>query len=95
MKLLPLIITFLLINNAIAQQTDFVDFLECKAEIMPLPDNKGVRGVCVYTFVIKKAIDSIYIDAKNMIFDNVQLEKRKTQFKVTSNKLWLYKNICQ
>ena len=90
MKLLPLIITFLLINNAIAQQTDFVDFLECKAEVMPLPIKQEVKGICTYTFVIKKAIDSIYIDAKNMIFDNVQLEKRKTQFKVTSNKLWLY-----
>ena len=90
MKLLLPFIAIFYMNCVLAQQTTFVDFLECKAEIMPLPDNKGVRGVCVYTFVIKKAVDSIYIDAKKMAFDNVLLNNKTNSFKVTDDKLWLF-----
>ena len=75
-----------------AQQTDFVDFLECKAEVKPLPIQKEVRGTCTYTFVIKKAVDSIYIDAKKMAFDNVYLKNKKAMYKVTDDKLWLFNN---
>ena len=92
MKLFLLFIALISFNCAIAQQTQFVDFLECKAEIMPLPIQKEVRGICTYTFVIKKAVDSIYIDAKKMAFDNVYLKNRKATYKVTDDKLWLFNN---
>ena len=44
-----------------------------------------------YTFKIKEATNSIYIDAKNMAFDNVYIRNRKASFKVTKQKLWLFK----
>ena len=59
---------------------------------MPLPIKKEVRGIVTYSFKIKRAIDSIYIDAKKMRFDNVLLKNRKTSYKVTNDKLWLFNN---
>lgn len=59
---------------------------------MPLPIKKEVRGIVSYTFKIKKAIDSIYIDAKKMTFNKVYLKNRKASYKVTNDKLWLFNN---
>jgi len=79
------------INYCVAQQIEYVDFLTCKAELMILPVKKEVRGVVNYSFKIKKNTDSIFIDAKNMDIDNVYFKKRKASFKVTNQKLWLFK----
>jgi len=92
MRTIQLLFFLFLINFSFAQQTQYVDFLACSAEIEPLPINKEVRGVCTYKFKIKLATDSIYIDAKKMTFDNVYLKKRKVSYKVTNNKLWLFNN---
>jgi len=92
MKLTYLLLFLFSISLCNAQQTQFVDFLACKAEIKPLPIKKEVRGVCTYVFKIKEAVDSIYIDAKKMTFDNVYLKNRKASFKVTNDKLWLFKS---
>jgi aminopeptidase N len=92
MKLFPLFITFFFINCAVAQQTEFVDFLKCKAELNILPVKKEVKGKCTYIFTINKTVDSIYIDAKNMTFSNVYFKNRKAQYRVANNKLWLFKN---
>lgn len=90
MKLFLLFTAFVSFNCALAQQTQFVDFLECKAEVMPLPLQKKVKGNCTYIFIMKEAVDSIYIDAKKMTFDNVYLKNRKATYKVTDDKLWLF-----
>ncbi len=90
MKLLLPFILFFFINCALAQQTKFVDFLECTSEIEISPIKKEVSGVSTYSFKIKKSIDSIYIDAKNMVFNNVYFKDKKALYKVTTNKLWLF-----
>jgi aminopeptidase N len=59
---------------------------------MPLPIKKQVSGIVRYTLKIKEAVDSIYIDAKNMTFDNVFIRNRKASYKITNDKLWLFKN---
>ena len=92
MKLLLLFIALISFNCSFAQQTQLVDFLECKAEILPLPNKKEVKGVCTYTFKTIEAVDSIYIDAKQMTFENVSFKNREVAFKVTSDKLWLFNN---
>jgi len=76
----------------VAQQTQFVDFLSCTAEVMILPVKKEVRGKVKYSFKIKEDIDSIFIDAKKMVFDNVYFKNRKISYKITNNKLWLFKS---
>lgn len=90
MKLFLLFIALISFNCSLAQQSQFVDFLECKAEVMPLPLKKKVKGNCTYIFIMKEAVDSIYIDAKKMIFDNVYLKNRKATYKVTDDKIWLF-----
>ena len=92
MKLFLLFIALIPFNCSLAQQSQFVDFLECKAEVMPLPLKKKVKGNCTYIFIMKEAVDSIYIDAKKMTFDNVYLSNRKAAYKVTDDKIWLFKN---
>lgn len=91
MRIIQLLFFLFFVNYSIAQQTQYVDFLTCKAEVNPLSIKKEVRGVVRYTFKVKEIVDSIYIDAKNMTFDNVFIKNRKAQYKVTSNKLWLFK----
>lgn len=92
MRIIQLLFFLFFVNYSIAQQTQYVDFLTCKAEVNPLSIKKEVRGNIRYTFKVKEIVDSIYIDAKNMTFDNVFIKNRKAQYKVTSNKLWLFKN---
>jgi len=91
MRIIPLFLLLFCINYCVAQQIEYVDFLTCKAELMILPVKKEVRGVVNYSFKIKKNTDSIFIDAKNMDIDNVYFKKRKASFKVTNQKLWLFK----
>ena len=91
MRIIQLLFFLFFVNYSIAQQTQYVDFLTCKAEVNPLSIKKEVRGNIRYTFKVKEIVDSIYIDAKNMTFDNVFIKNRKAQYKVTSNKLWLFK----
>ena len=91
MRIIQLLFFLFFVNYSIAQQTQYVDFLTCKAEVNPLSIKKEVRGSVRYTFKVKEIVDSIYIDAKNMTFDNVFIKNRKAQYKVTSNKLWLFK----
>ena len=91
MRIFKILLLLLCVNFGNAQQTQYVDFSTCKAEVFILPIKKEVRGKVNYTFKIKEATDSIYIDAKNMAFDNVYIENSKASFKVTKQKLWLFK----
>jgi len=95
MRITPLLLLLIYINFSVAQQTEYVDFLDCTAEVMILPVKKEVRGIVEYSFKIKEDADSIFIDAKNMSFDNVYFKKRKASFKVTNQKLWLFKNFVK
>lgn len=92
MKLQPLVLLLLLTNYCFGQQTEFVDFLKCDAEINIVPNKKVVSGVVSYKFKVNKAIDSVYIDAKTMAFDNVSIKNVKALHEVTNDKLWLYHN---
>lgn len=91
MRIITLFLLLICINYSVAQQTEYVDFLTCKAELKILPIKKEVSGIVEYSFKVKVAIDSIFIDAKNMTFDDVTLKKRRVSFKVTNQKLWLFK----
>ena len=66
--LLYLIIAFLCFS-AEAQQTEYVDFKTAKAEIYVDFDKEEIRGSIIYAFDILKAIDSIYLNVKNIIID--------------------------
>ena len=58
----------------VAQQSDFVDFIEAKAQIRLNPLEKSVSGQISYRIKVLKDIDSIYLDAKNFTSVDCQLD---------------------
>lgn len=90
MKNFIFICFFLTFSVSHSQQTNTVDFLRCTAEFMLLPEKKEVSGLVSYKLKAKDNIDSLFIDAKNMEFDNVYIGKRKIEYKTTKEKLWLF-----
>ncbi|MGB0897286.1 MAG: M1 family metallopeptidase [Flavobacteriaceae bacterium] len=76
-----------------AQQTEFIDFLTCKAELNISPIEKEVNGVVQYSFKVLKPVDSLYIDAKQMSFDRILINGRNVKHKVTAQKLICFKKM--
>ena len=73
--------------NSFAQQTDFVDFTQARAEIIIEPHTKHVSGKISYSFDILEAVESIFIDAKNMNIDKVILNETESAFNYDSKKI--------
>ena len=65
---------------AFAQQTKSVDFKTVKGHISINPNDKSINGEVIYTFEVLKPIDTIKIDAQNMIFTEVELKGKKIPF---------------
>jgi aminopeptidase N len=75
---------FLLISTlTFAQQTKFVDFKSVSGQVTIHPEEKSVSGEVQYSFDVLKPIDTIKMDAQNMIFSEVEMNEKKIQF--TSN----------
>lgn len=80
----------LLSSISFAQQTEKVDFLVLDAILSPNVATKSIGGSIQYTFKVKSAIDTIRIDAKNMIFSDVIINKKEVAYKKTSTHLLLF-----
>lgn len=65
MKSFLIILCVFFTSISIAQQTDYVDFISVDAGLEFVPENKEIKLRAKYTFKILKAVDSIYLDAKN------------------------------
>ena len=81
---------FLFSSFSFAQQTTKVDFLTLKASLQPNANEKSISGSVVYQFEVKSAIDTIRIDAKNMIFSNLNINSKTVKFKSTNKELLLF-----
>jgi aminopeptidase N len=75
-----------------AQQTQFVDFKTVSGQLTVNAVEKTISGTVDYQFEILKPIDTIRIDAKNMIFSNVQIDNRETVFISTDKELKIVGN---
>ena len=62
--LLFVFITFMCLS-AEAQQTEYVDFIDVKADLVVKSIDNGIGGHVFYAFKVLKDVDSIFIDAKN------------------------------
>ena len=71
MKMFRLLFISLFGLTAFAQQTSKVDFIKCDALVLPNSFEKSISGSVVYEFKVKKAIDTIKIDANTMQFSEV------------------------
>ena len=87
-KYIPILLLFFGFSIS-AQQTEYVDFIRAEVEVSFKPDSTKVFGVVNYNFKILKPVDSIYIDAINMKFDYVKLNKQLVKYRNDLNKLWL------
>lgn len=72
---------FLFITTfAFSQQLKKVDFTSAKGDISINASKQSVRGFVTYNFRVHEAIDTIKIDAHNMIFENVLLDDKLVKF---------------
>src|SRR5690606_29366067 len=69
-----------------AQQTDVVDFLKIEALIRPDVFEKKIAGRYLATFEVLKETDSIFLDAVNIIIDEI----KSKEFKISADekKVW-------
>jgi aminopeptidase N len=90
MKLISLYLFLFISILSYSQQVDFVDFKTAKANIN-FNDliKKELVGTVSYEFEILKDIDSVYIDAINMKFYNVDLNGKKTDFRNDFKRIWI------
>jgi len=72
-----------------SQQTEYIDFKTCKAEINFDTSLRKIHGNITYEFKILKTVDSIFFDAKNMKFSKIIIENRVLEYENDNKKLWI------
>ena len=81
---------FFLIGLAMyGQHQDKVDFLNADVLIIPDALKKAVSGTVDYSFKVLETVDSVFLDAHQMNFENVLLNSKKVSFRNTDTKLIL------
>ena len=74
------------------QQYKNVDFKSAVGKITVDPIKNKVSGKVLYDFDVLKLVDTIYIDAQNMTFDNVCINNKKVDYKNSGKKIALFQN---
>ena len=85
-----ILLVLFFIPLSFAQQIDKVDFIKCDALVLPNVSDKSISGTITYEFKVKKAIDTIKIDAKNMEFTQVIINGNLVNFKNSGGTLDLF-----
>lgn len=85
-----ILLALFFINVSFGQQIDKVDFIKCDASVIPNASEKSISGTVVYEFKVKKAIDTIKIDAKSMEFSRVMINGKSVKFKNSGKTLDLF-----
>jgi aminopeptidase N len=85
-----ILLSLFFVSFSFAQQIDKVDFIKCEALVSPNHIEKSISGSITYEFKVKKAIDTIKIDAVNMQFTDVTINGKSVQFKNSGKKLDLF-----
>lgn len=71
---------FLFSLVSFGQQLKVVDFIQLNAEVVPNELDKSVNGSCEFIFKVKKVIDTIKIDAKDMQVSNFTINGKSVNF---------------
>jgi aminopeptidase N len=85
-----ILLSLFFVSFSFAQQIDKVDFIKCEALVSPNHIEKSISGSITYEFKVKKTIDTIKIDAVNMLFTDVTINGKSVQFKNSGKKLDLF-----
>jgi aminopeptidase N len=86
MKYIFLLIPFF----TFAQQTQKVDFIKLNATVTPSMVNKSIEGSIYYQFNVLSTIDTIRIDAKNMVFEGMRINDKTVKYKNNTKELLLF-----
>lgn len=78
-----------------SQQTKYVDFLTCTASLYPNFEEKAISGSVSYEFKVKQIIDTIKIDAKNIVFSDVMINGKMVKFKNSGKTLDLFEGFSK
>jgi aminopeptidase N len=70
-----------------SQSQEKVDFTHAKVALEVYPEDKRIMGEVVYRFLMLEAADSVFLDAQQMQFSSVKLNKRKVEFLNTQTKI--------
>ena len=76
-------------TNSVVDQLSSVDFKEVNATIAINPYLKTVEGRVTYFLKVLQPTDTIFIDARNMEFEDVQLNGKPVKFHRDEQRLWL------
>ena len=79
-------------TSIFSQQIANVDFKSVSAKIKINPNAKEVSGKVNFDFEVLKMVDTVFIDAQNMKFENVFLNNKQVNFKNSGKKLALFEN---
>jgi aminopeptidase N len=85
-----ILLVLFFIPLSFAQQRDAVDFIKCAAYLSPDETHKSISGTITYEFNVKKVIDTIKIDAKNMEFSDVMINGELVKFHNSGKTLDLF-----
>ncbi|WP_317043701.1 M1 family metallopeptidase [Cellulophaga tyrosinoxydans] len=88
---LTLLFYSLFIATVLAQTQDKVDFLKGSILIEIQPTTKKIIGTVVYEFEVLNAVDSVFLDAKNMSFKAVKLNAKKVKYHTTNERIIIAK----
>jgi aminopeptidase N len=81
---------FLFISSFVfAQQTKSVDFISADGQIVINPTEKSVSGSLKYAFDVIQPLDTIKINAQNMVFSEVRLNDKELQYSTDGKQLIL------
>lgn len=89
-KMFRILLALFFINLSFGQQIDKVDFIKCDAYLSPNESQKTISGKVIYEFKLKKAIDTIKIDAINMEFSEVAINGKSVNFQNSGKTLDLF-----
>ena len=88
---LTLLFYSLFIATVLAQTQDKVDFSKGSILIEIQPTTKKIIGTVVYEFEVLNAVDSVFLDAKNMSFKAVKLNAKKVKYHTTNERIIIAK----
>lgn len=83
-------ILFLFFSFGVFAQQNSYDFLKLKAVVQPDFISKSIKGEVQFDFKVFKSIDSIKIDAKNMMVSDVKINNKEVKFKLTDKHIILF-----
>ncbi|MGI9552394.1 MAG: M1 family metallopeptidase [Aurantibacter sp.] len=76
-----------------AQHQDKVDFIHGTISIEPLLEERQINGSVIYKLDVLKDMDSVFLDAKNMEFSAVLLNKKEVKYKNTGKTIAIIKKL--